>query len=229
MTKFRKDVNKHNITCFVSSSVVQECQTKITNTTMFLDNVLRKEIIKYLEGLVTKRDLSQSKVSNDDLFAIKDAFLYVGKTVRDSRLFIDPFEAIEEWIVEKLEEEVEKPEKVTLEKFLSTLTIAIIQEITKLENDFENLVELENDYVTNSDQPPNAEIIKILERHGMQKLDATHISVVYSHQKARGNKAVFLTFDYKTIILKWEDIQNRNPKIMEIDCCDPIYGLSFLR
>jgi len=230
MGKFKQDVRKHGINCYVSPSVVTECEYLIKNTINFLDFVLKRVVIVYLEGITTKpRDLNTAQVSNEDLHLTKEAFMTVNQTARQFDLLTDPFQAIEEWLVEKLDAEVEKTKKGVLGDFVISLTATILEEITKLESAFETLVDLEASYISKSTQSPCRPIVDLLVQNGIHTADAVHISVVESHQRSHHNKAVFLTFDYKTILLKWTNIQRSESRLRSIFCCDPIYGLSHLR
>ncbi len=230
MNKFKRDIGKYNISCFFSESIAKECDYKVSKTIQFIDYVLRKVLITYLEGIITKpRDLSKTNASNEDLLRLQDAFLIVKHNHREFDLLTDPFQVIEEWIIEKLEEEVEKKKPSVLSNFVITITAIIMRAITDLKSDLENIIDLETSFATKSFVAPDKRIINFLTQNGISFDDATHISVINSHQKINAQKAIFLTFDYKTILLKWEDIQNRNSAIINIDCCDPIYGLSYLR
>ena len=230
MGKFKQDVQKHRINCYVSPSVVTECEYLIKNTINFLDFVLKKVLVVYLEGITTKpRDLDSTQVSNEDLRTIKEAFMTVNQTARQFDLITDPFQAVEEWFVEKLDTEVEKTKKRMLGDFVVSLTATILEEITKLESAFETLVDLEASYISKSTQSPYRPVVDLLVQNGIHTADAVHISVVESHQRSQHHKAVFVTFDYKTILLKWTDIQRFESRLRSIVCCDPIYGLSHLR
>lgn len=226
MDKFKGDVNNHNITCLVSTSVIEECQGKIEKTTDFLGSTLKDVLVAYLEGIrTTPRDLSSTKPSNEDLHVLQEAFLTVKQTAREFDLISDPFQAIEEWVVSKLDKEIEKPKGSFLSDFVLALTGTILKEINSLQSDFERLVELEDDYITQSDQKTDAGTIDTLVGIGVHRPDADHISVIESHRRNKGGKAIFLTFDYKSILLKSGKIR----KVNNIECCDPIYGLSYLR
>jgi hypothetical protein len=233
MCKFKQDVNRHNISCFFSDSVATEIEEKINKTIKFLEFVLKDVIIKYLEGIILKpRDLSKSEISNEDLKTLQYAFLTVNRAARDFDLLNDPFQAIEEWVIEKLEKEVEKPKKTFVSDFILFITAKIIEAITKLNSDLENYLEFENGFFNRYSEGTDETITKILINQGkysIKKQDALNISIISTYQNKTNNKAVFLTFDYSSILLFWEILQDRNPEIMKIDCCDPIYGLSFLR
>lgn len=228
--KLKSDVKSYEIDCYVSPSVVTECSNKIDKTINFLDFVLKKVIIAYLEGIQTKpRDLTITEVSNEDLHRIREAFLLVNQSYRKFDLVKDPFQAVEEWLVEKLDSEVESSSKTILSDFIASLTSTILEEITKLQSDFETLVDLEASYISLSSEMPIRLITDLLISRGIHTADAVHISTAFSHQIKHSSKAVFLTFDYSSILLKWNDVQNSDARLKDIDCCDPIYGISFLR
>ena len=230
MNKLKHDVERHDIDCYFSETVEKECEYKISSTVKFLDDVLRKVIVAYLEGIIlTPRDLSKTRASNEDLHTVQDAFLTVKRNIRDFDVLSDPFQAIEEWVVEKLEEEVEKTAPVLLGDFVRSLTATILEAITNLNSNLESITQLETGFVTKSYEAPNQTIVNILVNNGISYDDAIHVSVISNHQNRNVQKAVFLTFDYRTILLDWERIQNESAQIMTIDCCDPIYGLSYLR
>jgi hypothetical protein len=233
MKKFKADVTRHNISCYFSNSVAQEIEDKTNRTTKFLEFVLRDVIIKYLEGIIFKpRELSTSEISNEDLRTLQYAFLTVNHAARDFDLLDDPFLAIEEWVIERLEKEVEKPKKLNVSEFVISITAKILEAITKLSSDIENYLEFENSYFNRSSEEPDESVTKLLINQGkqsLQKQDAVNISVIRTFQNKSRNNAVFLTFDYCSILLKWEVFQDKNPELVDINCCDPIYGLSFLR
>jgi len=226
MSKFKNDVKQYNITCYVSQGVIDECKEKLEKTTDFLGNILRDTIVVYLEGIRTNpRDLSCTEPSNEDLHIIEETFLTVNQAAREFDLVSDPFQAVEEWVVAELEREMRKSKKSSLSDLVLKLTAAIMKEINDLESDFERIVELEADYIIKSTQAPCAEIRDILVQNGIHRPDADHISVIESHRRNLSGKAIFLTFDYKSIILRAKMIR----RLTNIDCCDPLYGVSYLR
>lgn len=231
MDKFKRDVKNYTISCYVSETVINECKKKVTKTVDFVGNLLSNIIAGYLEKLGTpyQRDLAVTPISNDDLHIIRTAFLEIGSNARKFDLFSDPFQAVEEWIVEKYEGELDKAKKPTIYSLLTQLTAIILKEVNSLQSDFESLIELEASYIVQSIEIPDPLISAILVNNGIHQTDADNISVISSHQKNNHNKAIFLTFDYSTILRNWAKIQNSNVKLNNINCCDPIYGLSFLR
>lgn len=225
MAKLRADVKNHDIACYVAEGVTKECKDKIKETTDFLGDIFKKTIVAYLEGPLSKRNLSQSKPSNADLHIMRDAFLAINSNARQFDLISDPFQAIEEWIVVELEKELAKPTGKSLEDLLVSLTATTLKEITNLESDFERIVEFEAEYVKKSNQVPDKAMSDLLFSKGIHNPDCIHISVAFGHCNRTREKAVFLTFDYRTIIRRWFIIK----RLSGVMCCDPIYGLSYLR
>lgn len=225
MDKFRRDVSHFNVTCYVSETVALECREKIERTTDFLGNVLSNIVTTYLEGTPRQRDLTVVKPSNRDLHVLKEAFLTINQNVRHLDLITDPFQAVEEWIVTELEREITKPSGICLQDVILLLTTEILRGINDLQSDFERIVDLEADYVRRSLLQPDQPMINLLVANGLHRADATHISVVVSHVRSRLGEAVFVTFDYVSIIMKWKAIL----KVAGVVCCDPIYGVSHLR
>lgn len=226
INKLKNDVRKYNITCYVSNSVEEECKTKINNTVDFIDNVLRKTIIIFLEkGPYQQRELDKCKISNEDLHLLNTAFLTLMKSGKKVGPLTDPIRAIEEYIVIKIEEEIEKNSQITLLEFIKKITALILKETTRIKSEFQRLIIFEGDYITRSEQKEDPLITAKLEQSAkIHHDDAVHISIVASHKKEKG-EAVFLTFDYNSILSKHDEIR----KICEVVCCDPIYGLSYLR
>jgi len=226
MDKFKNDVKNHGISCLVSKTVQKECEDKIKRTTDFLGNTLKDVLVAYLEGIRgPTRDLTSAKPSNNDLRIIEEAFLTINQSAREFDLFSDPFQAIEEWIVTSLDSEVTKMSKVSLSDFVQRLTATVLKETTRLLSDFETLVELEGDYVMKSSEIPDPVALGNLLAIGIHQLDAAHISSVKSHVGHKGQNAIFITFDYRSILLKGAEITQAGG----IVCCDPIYGLSHIR
>jgi hypothetical protein len=224
--KFKDDVANFNITCYVSQTVADECKNKIDKTADFLGNTLNQIIVTYLEGIRTSpRDLKVTAPSNDDLKTLQDAFLTINQNAREFDLISDPLQAVEEWVVVELDKEVVKPTGITLNNFILSLTMMVLMKVNNLQADFEKLVEMESDYVKKSSENPDQTIINKLVAEGVHRPDADHISVVGVHNSHHTDKAIFLTLDYKSIILRWVKIR----KLTGIECSDPIYGLSHLR
>jgi hypothetical protein len=227
MDKFKNDVKNYGISCLVSKTVQNECEDKIKRTTDFLGNTLKDVLVAYLEGVRgPTRDLTSAKPSNNDLHIIEEAFLTINQSAREFDLFSDPFQAIEEWIVTSLDSEVTKMSEVSLSDFVQRLTATVLKEITQLLSDFETLVELEGDYVMKSSEIPDPVAIGNLLTIGIHQSDAAHISSVKSHVRHTGQNAIFITFDYRSILLKGARALTQASGIV---CCDPIYGLSHIR
>lgn len=226
MSKFRDDINRFNIACYVSDSVAKECNDKIDKTTDFLGNTLNKVIVAYLEGIRTQpRDLNTAKPSNNDLGTLEKAFLTINQSAREFDLISDPFQAIEEWVVAQLDKEITKPTGICLNDLVKSLILMVLMEINRLQSDFEKIVDMESKYAKRSSQKPDQTMIDMLVGAGVHRADADHISVVGVHNKIGTDKAIFLTFDYRSILL----MQSKIRILTGVECCDPIYGLSHLR
>lgn len=225
MKKLRKDVLANKIDCYISESVDDEVAEKIQRTINFLGNILKETIIVYLEDSITNpRDLMTIKPTNNDIHILKEAFLAINVNIRHLNLVTDPFRMVEEWLVEKFDDEISKKSKQTIGMIIIFLTKIILQEIVKINSNYERIVKLEADYIRNSNQTPDSYINAELQRLGIHRPDSDHISVMKSHFSNTTENAIFLTLDFG-IIRKWELIKN----YCDIIVCDPIYGLSHLR
>ncbi len=225
MKKLRKDILTNGIDCFISKSVADEVTEKIQSTSNFLGNILKETIIVYLEDSITNpRDLTSINPTNNDLHILKEAFLTVNINIKYLNLITDPFRMVEEWLVEKFDDEISKNTKQTIGNIIINLTKIILQEVVKINMNYERIVQLEANYIHNSNQTPDNNTNRELQTLGIHRPDSDHISVIKSHFINTKENAIFLTLDFG-IIKKWNLIKN----VFDIIVCDPIYGLSHLR
>jgi hypothetical protein len=234
MTKFKVDVHAHHITCHLSTSVVSECDYKIKQTLDFLDKILKSDLIYALEhptgSSSTTKDLNKTPINSSDISIVEETFMEITNASYSYNALRDPIRAIEEWLIEQMDKDVDNSKPPMLSKFLNDLTSSVLKEINRINAIYESLVEFETDYIKKSTQPNDSTTASFLVNCGLEPSDAKHISVVKSHIKNCGNKAVFLTFDYDTILNKWKHLKDTfSIQLKDVDCCDPIYGLNHLR
>jgi len=92
--------------------------------------------------------------------------------------------------------------------------------------DADDIVEFERGFVKVKTIVPDSSIIDALKGIGIHEPDNVHVASAFLHQAESGEKAVFSTLDYKSVLGKrnliWDQLK------MKIECCDPLYALYHL-
>lgn len=225
MDKFRKDVLSYAIPCYVSASVQKECEEKLEKNTNFVGDTFKKMTEAYLEGIKAQRKSLSSPPTYEDIRILEDMFILLYQNLKPLDILQSPLQVIEEWVVQFLEREISRPTALSLQVFINRMIGLYLMKMTNIATAYEQLVVYEQKYVKRSTATPEKNDIDSLAGVGIHSPDADHIASAAKHKKDTGKETAFLTFDYKSIIQMKYEVQ----KLIEITCCDPIYGINHLR
>jgi hypothetical protein len=225
--KFKNDVDFHSITCYISGSVRQECNTKIETTLNFIGTVIRDSVKVGLEESRRNRDIPiNSPITSEDILELEKLFsaLHSAARITQQVPLLSPIGIVEEWSVAFLGEKLEQGEAIDISQFSLELVKKILSLSSSIEDPYDELVTFERKYAKNVDVTVDNPIVSSLRRMDVHEPDATHIASAISHLTNTQEKTVFVTFDYSTIIRQQDEIK----RFLNIVCCDPLYAIYHL-
>jgi len=225
LEKFKKDVNFHNVPCFITDSIKQECDTKIENTVNFLGNITRESIAMALEDSRKNRRVPiESPMTSEDIIALEELFSLLHKATRATLQLTSPIQIVEEWAITFLGEILERGTEINISQFLVELVKKLLSLAGSIQDPYDELITFERSFVKKINIVVDASIVDSLRGLGIHEPDATHIACATSHSIRSGQRSVFVTFDYGSILSKKNDIKNALNQI----CCDPLYAIYHL-
>jgi len=224
MNKFKNDIEQNSIPCYISNSVKRELEGKIEDTLKFLGETLKELIKYYLEGGKKRRGLPlNSPLNSDDIISLEKFFIRIhSRRGRGIETLPAPAYAIEEWVVSFLNEKIMEGERINIDEFLTELTQTLLVASANIESRYEELITFEREYIKESNEVPDKAVIDSLRNIGIHDPDATHIASAEKHIATE--PTVFITNDYGTILNRQAEIR----RLVNLFCCDPIYGVYHL-
>jgi hypothetical protein len=225
LDKFKKDVNLHGIQCFFTQSVKDECDEKIERTLNFLGSVIRESVAITLEDSMRRKNTPiDSPMTAEDIVALEELFSMLHGATRATLQLTSPIQVVEEWSVAFLGERLQQRTATSISQFLVELVKKILSLSGSIQDPYDDLVTYEASYAKSKNIVVDAPIVDSLRGLGVHEPDATHVACAICHSVRSGEKSVFVTFDYGSILSKKEDIKGTFNQI----CCDPIYALYHL-
>jgi len=225
--KFKKDINNHSVQCYISASVNRECEEKLEATLDFIGNMVRESVHGALEESRSNRGISMTDpLASEDMIALDELFRAlqdVARTIRPLPL-LSPVSVIEEWVITFLEKKLEEGTQLGVPEFILELVKGLLVLTSSIQDAYDELVTFEMRFIRKTAEALDIPVINALRRTGIHDPDTTHISSALSHQAESNEKAVFVTFDYYSIISMREDIK----RLTGIVCCDPLYAIYYL-
>jgi hypothetical protein len=225
ISKIKEDARKHSITCFVSDSVVSECNQKIVGATDYIGNVIKNMIKGDLVQVRNRKKLPlNSPLGKDDILELEKSFKLIHDSTKREHYLTNPIRVIEEWAIISLDEMLSKGVNLTIDQFVSQLVAKTLKVTGQIENLYKQLITYEKGFITKvsvtKDPLLSAKIIKSLNEIGIHDPDSEHIADAIYYKKKNDAEVVFVTFD--------DGILKNKDKIMNefgLACCDPLYAI----
>jgi len=226
--KLKHDSELHEIPCYISDSVKEETYDKIEETCNFLGNIVREAIKYSLEESRNQRRVSlDSPMTSEDLKALEETFSLLHGSARATRVSLEsPIALVEEWAITFLGEKLGKGESINVAQFLIELSKKVLATTSSIEDPYDEIVEFERSFVKTKVIVPDSSIINALDSIGIHEPDNVHIASAFFHQTKIGEKTVFCTLDYSSILSKRDLMWNQLN--IRIECRDPLYALYHL-
>lgn len=225
VTKIKKDASEHFINCFVSESVVSECNNKILGAADFIGQVIKNTIGVNLIQMRNRKNLPlNSTLDKNDIIELERSFKLIYDTTKRENYLTNPIRVIEEWAITLLDERILKGVNLTIDQFILQLVTATLKITGQIENLYKQLITFEKGFVTKvsvtMDPLLLAEITKSLGVMGIHDPDSKHIASAIFYKEKNDIETVFVTFDY-SILKNKDEIINE----FRLICSDPLYAI----
>lgn len=230
MDKLEQDVKRKGVSCYFSESVKVECARKLNTTEVFFQQVFRT----FAEGHFNfcRQQLGKNlkdPLSEDDFQIF--ASLFTQLRISTTAVLQEPLRTMEIEMALALESVTKKGVKMDFSSFLQNfisqallLTAHIkIQKVKFITNE-------QGFFKSNKVLPDNNTTAQLMTKvhrqvgYPFHMEDADNISSAWSHMKNTGQKTVFASFDFRTVIFHAEEIF----QIIGLRCADPLYAVHFL-
>lgn len=224
--KLKKDSSLHNIPCYVSDSVGKESYKKVQQTSNFLGKIVRETIQYSISESRRKRSIPPTDpITSGDIKALEDLFSAYHDAIRTTRIGLSsPISLIEEWAISFLGEKLDQRTTITISQFLTELVKKLLELTSSIEDLYDYLVTFQRGFVKTKNIALDSRVVSSVKTLGIHEPDCDHIASALMYQTRTGEKTVFATLDFSSILDKRHEIV----KQLGIDCCDPLYALHHL-
>ena len=228
ISKFKSDSRKNKICCYISDSIKNEVNDKVTTTINYLGNVVKTMIQLRLEESRRNRGINLNvPITTEDIHLLEDVFSSFHQAIKRTNGSLQtPISVIEEWTITFLAEKLDSGTPIDIHNFILQLTMKLLDTTSDIQNMYDDLIEFQNSFLTIKNIVPNPTTVISLNTLGLHKPDDYHVASAYSHQQTNSQYVVFVTFDYKTILKKRYDVRNAG---FSIKCSDPLYAIHHLQ
>jgi len=226
MDKLKLDIRRRGIRCYISQSAISECTQKLEFTEKFFGHVFRT----FAEGYFNNCRQQQGKnpndpISKDDFRIFASLFNELRKTM--GYVLQKPLRELEKKMILNIEQILKGKTKPDFSSFLQgfiaqALLLSAHLRIQKVKF----LVNEQGFFKKNSTIPDVGITAKLLAnvRYPFHKEDADNISSAWVYMNTSGEKTVFASFDFRTIISHAEEILS----LINLQCADPLYAVHYL-
>lgn len=212
--KLKRDVREKGIACFASSSVIEECDKRITGTVNFIGQY----IIEFLKLWFEEKGLPPStQISNIDIRDLENFLNFYGRR----NLLNDPITEIESWMVNELEKLRKEQPSLDINTFIVKMTAEVLKAASSVQLRYSSLKTTGTFITIKTIIPDNRIVDELKNMAGLHDDDAEHIASVSSYQLSNMSTSVFVTLDRRTVLFYKDAIF----KIAKANCCDPIYAI----
>lgn len=228
MDKFLSMKAKYKISCYISSSVDEECKEKMEKVLNFVGQAIplltmglaAEKARTQHEILLMEQDILLIELLIGDLFKklSKKAGLEDREPPEIEQMLL---RTLEYSLVDFLEQRFKEDASLSMEE-LQVFLAKILDDFLTMKEAF-NIQKKE--LAKKIDITPEPEIVKDICKLGIPKKDSRHILSAMQHTFSNNLTAVFASFDYKHIVNFQEQIYLH----WKFQVCDPLYAYSHLR
>ncbi len=229
MEKFKTDVQKRGISCYLSDSVVAECERKLSFSQTFFEKVFQTVAEVRFNECRTKLGIKpEDPLRKEDFLIFADLFIELRKAM--SPIFAEPLRTLEIKMVLALEDTLRRGVTLNFSIFLSriiaqALVLAAHLKIQKVKY----IINEQGFFKKKSVAPDKAMSEKLLSSVHYSKYDPFHkddsdnISSAWAYKQSTGEDTVFVTLDFRSVLFYAEEIFN----VINLRCADPLYAVHF--
>ena len=224
--KLKKDSSFHKIPCYASDSVGKESYKKVQQTSNFLGNIVRETIQYSISESRKNRSIPPTEpITSGDVKALEDLFSAYHDAISITRIGLrSPTSLVEEWAISFLGEKLDQRTTITISEFLTELVKKLLELTSSIEDSYDHLVTFQRGFVKTKNIALDSRVVSFLKTLDIHETDCDHIASALMYQTRTGEKTVFVTLDFSSILDKRHEIA----KQLGIECCDPLYALHHL-
>lgn len=229
MEKFKTDVQRRDIPCYLSDSVVAECERKLNSSQIFFERVFQTVAEAHFNECRKQRGMKpDDPLCKEDYLIFASLFTELRKAM--SPILAKPLRTLEIKMVLALEDMFRRADKLEFSVFLrefiaQTMVQAAILKIQKVkyitnEQGFFKKKSIAPDKGISGKLLASVHCSKYNRFHGD---DSDHISSAWAYRQSTGEITVFVTLDFRSVLFYAEEIS----KIINLWCADPLYAVHF--
>ena len=224
--KLKKDSSFHKVPCYISDSVKAESYEKVQQASIFLGDVVRNTFLDHMLEVRKESGIPPTDpITSPDVKALEDLFSHYYYAIQTTRIgLLSPVSLIEEWSISFLGEKLDQGVAMTISEFLRELIKKLLKLTSSIEDLYDDLVTFERGFVKIKTLTLDSRIISCINDIGIHKPDCDHITSALTHQAGTGEKTVFVTLDFSSILDKRQELV----KQLGIECSGPLYALHHL-
>jgi hypothetical protein len=229
MEKFKTDVQRRDIHCYLSDSVVAECETKLNFSQTFFEKVFQTVAEVHFNECRKQRGMKpDDPLCKEDYLIFASLFTELRKAMNP--IFGGPLRTLEIKMVLALEDMFRKADKLVFSVFLrgfiaQALVLAAnlrIQKVKYITNEqgFFKKKNIAPDKTTSEKLLASVHYSKY---NAFHKDDSDNISSAWAHRQSTGENTVFVTLDFRSVLFHAEEIF----QVINLRCADPLYAVHF--
>lgn len=220
--KFQRDVEKHSLKCFVSSSVVKESEDKLDEVINFVGKTLSELIVFFqARSLSTRVPFDKLELKRDDVLVFErffmDKFRQITAAGRKDG-FVRRLREVEVAVIQSFEEKIAGKESIPLGVLMQEIVAEVIQVSDVLKSKYRHVMS-NHECI---DITPDSDLLKEARDLGLASPgDADHVASAATYARREGIKVIFVSFDYKDIVSRSHEIERK----LGVRCSDPLYAV----
>lgn len=230
MEKFKQDIKRKGISCYLSETARSECENKIARSQVFFEKAFRVFTVGQFSFLRKgKGKAPDAPLRRSDLTILATLFNEIRKST--PAILQKPLRMLEVKMVKSVEAAVRQKKKKDFESFMQGFIGNALVEAASLKIQKVKLITNEQGFFRKHSALPDSRITDLLlqkihgsRRNPFHKEDAENISSAWSHMNSNNQKTVFASFDFRSIIAHAENIF----KLINLHVVDPLYAPNFL-
>ena len=229
--KLKLDIQRRQTPCYISVSATNECTKKLAFSENFFDRVFRTFAQGYFDHCRQQQGKNPNDpISEDDFRIFANLFDNLRKTM--SPVLQKPLRELKKKMILSVEQMLRQKVRTDLNSFLQGFVgqALILSAHLRIER-VKYFVNQLGFFKTNNILPDPTITAKLMAnirsstmRNPFHQEDAENISSAWAHKNKSGEKTVFVSIDFRTVIAYAEEVL----RLIGLQCADPLYAVHFI-
>lgn len=229
MEKFKIDVQRRGIECYLSDSVVAECEAKLSFSQSFFEKVFQTVAEGHFNECRKQLGMKpDAPLCKEDYRIFADLFTELRKSM--SPIFAGPLRILEIRMVLGLEDLLRKKGRLEFPAFLRGFIAQAMVLAAHLKIQSVKYIMNEQGFFKKKKIAPDDAVSARLQASVHQsrfnrfhKQDSDNISSAWAYRQSAGEDTVFVTLDFRSVLFYAEEIF----QVINLWCADPLYAVHF--